>query len=454
MSGILTIEQLVRKGGILNPEIVWEKIKEKVRLDISEEGYETWFKPTRGIAKRNGILVVEVPNPFFAEWITEYYTPILKKAAEELKLKIAFSCKTSVPKKRRNLVNRASTYPVQPVDTELHPRYVFENFVVGESNRFPHAASLAVAKLPGKAYNPLFIYGGVGLGKTHLLQAIGNYIQKEGKGEQGVYYTSAELFFIELIEAIKGDKRSEFRDKYRSKHVLLIDDIHFLKEKECLQEEIFHTFNFLYKKGRQIVITSDRPPRELPILEERLISRFQGGLIADLKPPDLETRIAILKKKAEEQERELPDDIAYLIATKIKSNIRDLEGCLTKVFALSSFTGRNMDRELVNEALKEFLKPKKQVTSSTIIRETANSFGISPETLKLRKKTRNLVIARQVAMYLLRKYTTESLKEIGNIFEGKDHTTVIHATKKIEKLISQDSELREKIMGIEKRILG
>ncbi len=439
---------------------VWNRIKEKLKNRIDEQGFKTWFEKTKGVKRNNGMVYVEVPGAFFAEWIETRYGRILEEILKEEGIKVSFTVseKEKRPEKKTkevsSMVEKIEMRMVETGDeTRLQERYTFDNFVVGESNRFAHAASLAVAEMPGGAYNPLFIYGGVGLGKTHLLHAIGNKIRKT-KPELKVYYTSAEMLFIELIEAIEKDKRMEFKNKYRSKDLLLIDDIHYLKGKESLQEEIFHTFNYLYGAGKQIVITSDRPPREIPTLEERLVSRFQGGLVVDIQPPDLETRIAILHKKAEEEGKQLPQDVAYFIASRVKSNIRELEGCLIKLFAISSITGKEINVELAEEVLKDVLRYHPKVSVNQILKEVSAMFGISMEELRERKRTKELAMARQISMYLIRKHLKKSLKEIALIFSKKDHTTVIHAIEKIEKKMREDGTFREKIKGIERRITG
>ncbi len=433
---------------------VWNRIKERIKERIDEQGFKTWFEPTKGVSKADGVVFVEVPGAFFAEWIESRYKDVLDDLSKSEGVRIVFKTGNETKKREEKRVWVLETEVEGEEKTGLQQRYTFENFVVGESNRFANAASLAVAEMPGGAYNPLFIYGGVGLGKTHLLHAIGNRIRKT-KPKLKVCYTSAERLFMELIEAIEKDTRMEFKSKYRSKDVLLIDDIHYLKGKESLQEEIFHTFNYLYSAEKQIVITSDRPPKEIPTLEERLVSRFQAGLVVDIQPPDLETRIAILNRKAEEEGKKIPQDVAYFIASRVKSNIRELEGCLVKLFALSSITQREITVEFAENVLKDILRYYPGVTLNQIIKEVSKVFGISPEEMRERKRTKELALARQVAMYLVRKYLkNRSLKEIASIFGKKDHTTVIHAVEKIEKLINSDLSFKEKIERIERRIRG
>ncbi len=318
------------------------------------------------------------------------------------------------------------------MSTMLNPKYTFDSFVIGNSNRFAHAASLAVAESPAKAYNPLFIYGGVGLGKTHLMHAIGHYILHNNPKSQ-VVYVSSEKFTNELINSIKDDKNVEFRNKYRNIDILLVDDIQFIAGKERTQEEFFHTFNALYEANKQIIISSDRPPKEIPTLEDRLRSRFEWGLIADIQAPDFETRMAILKKKADVEKLNIPNEVMVYIATKIKSNIRELEGALIRIVAFSSLTNKEISVDLASEALKDIISSKqtRQVTIDIIQEVVANYYNLKIEELKSARRTRNIAFPRQIAMYLSRKLTDMSLPKIGEEFGGRDHTTVIHAYEKI-----------------------
>jgi chromosomal replication initiator protein len=335
--------------------------------------------------------------------------------------------------------------------TRLQERFSFESFVVGKNNEFAHAAALAVAEAPGEAYNPLFLYGGVGLGKTHLMQAIGNFIYRQYKNLR-VYYTPAENIMTELIDAIQKNQQMEFKRKYRTKDVLLIDDIQFLYGKERLQEEIFHTFNYLYSQGKQVVITSDRPPKEILTLEERLTSRFQGGLVVDLQIPDLETRIAILHKKAEAENVSIPSNVAYYIASRVKSNIRELEGCLIRLLALASLSGQDVTEQLADEILKDLIGKGSKITKQMILRNVIDEFGFSEAELKGKKRTQKLALARQTSMYLLRAHLSLSLAEIGDFFGGKDHSTVIHAIDKIEHLKKTDLEYFQRLERITNKI--
>lgn len=431
------------------PSKLWEGILERLKDRVSQEAYSTWLAPTKGLEMRDSTLLVEVPNNFFLEWIGQYYAKEIEEAIvlESVgPLKVALkSAGRQEPaplgaKKRQRLVYAKD-------GSKLQERYTFENFIVGESNRFAHAAALAVAEAPAEAYNPFFIYGGVGLGKTHLMQAIGNYVKRHKDGLK-VYYVPAENLFIELIDAIEKGNRLEFKEKYRNKDVLLIDDIHYLKGKESLQEEVFHTFNYLYGTNKQIVVSSDRPPKEIPTLEERLSSRFQGGLVVDIQPPDLETRMAILRRRGEAEGYTIPQDVAYFIADRVKSNIRELEGCLIRLLAKTSLENRNLTVDLAEEMLKDLISGNDHITKEAILKRACQEFGVSVSELKGRKRTQELAFARQVAMYLMRSLLELSLKDIGYFFGGKDHTTVIHACEKISQLKESDPSFAQRLKSL------
>ncbi len=335
----------------------------------------------------------------------------------------------------------------------LNPKYTFSTFVIGNSNRFAHAASLAVAEAPAKAYNPLFIYGGVGLGKTHLMHAIGHYILSQNKKAKVLYVTS-EKFTNELINSIQTNKNVDFRNRYRNVDVLLIDDIQFIAGKESTQEEFFHTFNALHEANKQIIISSDRPPKEIPTLEDRLRSRFEWGLITDIQPPDLETRIAILKKKAELENLEVDDDVLEFIAKRIESNIRELEGALTRIMAYSSLTNSTLDVSIAEEALKDIISSRqpKKITPELIQKVVSNHYQLKMEDLKSRKRSRPIVYPRQIAMYLCREMTDLSLPKIGDLFGGRDHTTVIHACDKVATDIKEDLQMKRTINELIRQI--
>jgi chromosomal replication initiator protein len=435
-------------------QATWEKILSYLKEKINDQSFETWFGKSRGIEIKDDVLLIEFPNNFFIDWIEEHYYQILEEAVGSIngnKLRLTFKAvkqdgNQPVKKKRRLLVAHDGT--------KLQEKYTFNSFVVGKNNEFAHAAALAVAEAPGEAYNPLFLYGGVGLGKTHLMQAIGNFVRKQQNKNLNVYYTQAENIMNELIDAIQKNQQITFKKKFRTKDILLIDDIQFLYGKERLQEEIFHTFDYLYTQGKQIVITSDRPPKEILTLEERLTSRFQGGLVVDLQPPDLETRIAILQKKAESDNVKIPNNVCYFIATRVKSNIRELEGCLIRLLALSSLSGLALNEELAEDVLKDLLGSNGKITKDAILKKVSQEFGFTEDEIKGTKRTQKLALSRQVAMYLIRNLLNLSLTEIGEFFRGKDHSTVIYAIDKVENLKAEDLEFSQRLMRITNQING
>jgi chromosomal replication initiator protein len=437
-----------------NAATLWEKMLDILSIQVNnKEGFATWLAPTRGVSFDNNILKVEVPNPFFIEWIGQYYLSAIEEAGQKVmnnELEVVFCTKDAKGNSLTAVVPRRSIRG-QPDVSKLQERYTFDSFVVGECNRFACAASKAVAEAPAEAYNPLLIYGGVGLGKTHLLHAIGNHAKKL-KTNLRVYYTPAENLFIELIQAIERGNTLEFKNKYRSQDMLLIDDVHYLIGKERLQEEIFHIFNNLHGAGKQVAFTSDRPPYEIPTLEERLASRLQAGLVVDLQPPDLETRMAILRKKAEKEGYELNQDLTYLIASRVKSNVRSLEGCLIRLMAVSSIEGKEITPEQAEKALNAIVPKTDFITTDKILEKITEEFKLRLTELKSGVRTKNIALARQVAMYLMRKMLGYSLKEVGIHFGGKDHTTVLHACKKIELLRTQNQEfdecIRRLVVGI------
>jgi len=444
------------------PKNLWETILSNIKSRIPKESFTTWFSVSKGIELKDGILLVEMPNNFYIDWIEEHYSNIIEQAVNAStgnNLRIAFKASTlnGVKSKEPSILSNLKKKPGRIIysanGTKFNPRYTFDTFVVGKCNQFAHAASLAVAEAPAEAYNPLFIYGGVGLGKTHLMHALGNFVQKNCSHLK-VYYTPAENILNELIDAIQNYRQTEFKKKYRDKDLLLIDDIQFLHGKERLQEEIFHTFNYLYEANKQIAISSDRPPKEIPTLEERLRSRFQGGLVVDIQPPDLETRIAILHKKAQLEGMKIPQGVAYYIASRVKSNIRELEGMLIRLFALSSLSGRDINEALAEEVLKDLFGNEQRITKEMILKKVAEEFSLPGDEIRGRKRTKNYAMARQIAMYLIRITLSLSLVEIGQFFGGKDHTTVIHAIEKIEELKKSDSTIDEIIKRISSRIKG
>ncbi len=413
---------------------LWNEVLERIRHKVNPPSFSTWFKPTRLVSRDAGKLTLGVPNPLFAEWLRNNYQGLIAETVLEVDGKaweIVFSSPQAAP-------SAGSAVPA--LRPQLESRYTFESFVVGAANRFAHAASLAVAQSPSKAYNPLYIYGGTGLGKTHLMQAIGDAVSRCGTMLRLKYITT-ETFVNELINAIRFDKTPEFKDRYRNVDLLLVDDIQFLAGKERTQEEFFHTFNALYETGRQIVMTSDCAPKDIPKLEDRLRSRFEWGLLADIQPPDLETRIAILSKKSAAMGVELPSDAALLIASKIKSNVRELEGALNRVCAFASMHRRPVSLELVKEALKDVLHVEPPViTVESIQKVVADYYNLKVSELKSKNNAQEFAFPRQIAMYLCKSLTDKSLPEIGRRFGGKHHSTVIHAIRKIEDKRSREQE--------------
>jgi len=418
---------------------LWNKILEYTKQEIGEQAFENWFTQTKLISVSDEIMVVEVPSNFLKDWIHDHYRDImniaiLKTIGKVLPVKFEIK-EEKLSRAGDGRVQAQAAPPEKPAQKKpfyLNPKYTFEGYVVGASNRFAHAATLAVAEAPAKAYNPLFIYGGVGLGKTHLMQAACNYISDMHK-HMKLFYTTSESFTNELINGIQTRTTQKFREKYRNVDVLLIDDIHFIAGKESTQEEFFHTFNALYDAHKQIVLSSDRAPKTIPGLEERLISRFEWGLVTDVQLPDFETRIAILKKKAERNGSKLPDDILYFIAEKIKTNIRELEGALIKLIAYSALENKKVTLELAKEILKNAgSEDSKKITIELIQKKVADYFDIKPADMKTKKRTRQVSYPRHVAMYLTREMTGHTLPEIGEYFGGRDHSTVIHACDKIE----------------------
>jgi chromosomal replication initiator protein len=417
----------------------WQQVLKFVEGRINRQNFLTWFKPTQfERLDENNNLFVKVPNHIFEEWLSNHYSDLLQEALQNSNLgnvKILFSAESnSQPKKE----SAAAATPVQTtlnfdsVEYLLNPKYTFDRFVVASCNQFAHAAALAVAESPSKVYNPLFIYGGVGLGKTHLMQAVGHKIKAMDRRVR-LNYVSSEKFTNEVINAIRYDRTLALREKYRSVDILLIDDIQFISGKEATQEEFFHTFNALYDAQKQIVLSSDSLPKEIPSIQERLQSRFESGLIADIQPPDLETKVAILKKKAEGENFEIPDNVAFYIASKIKSNVRELEGSLIRLMAFSSLRGEKASLGMAQEVLKHILKSQeKHISIEQIQRRVADYFSLKVSELKSKNNAKVIAQPRQMGMYLCRQLTGASFPEIGREFGGKHHTTVLHSVKKVE----------------------
>jgi len=450
---------------------VWEKTLSYLQGRVNEQTFTAWFKPITPLYIDGTGINLGVPNEFFKEWVSERYADLIMScltiAAGE-KIQLVFTAigeKESVDKKTKAEPQKSkpgilsSIFPRyakdhQPRQIGLNPKYTFEAFVVGPNNRFAHAASLAISESPAKTYNPLFIHGGVGLGKTHLMHAIGNFVSSKSPKTK-ILYISSEEFTNQLISAIQTRTTVEFRKKYRNVDVLLIDDIHFIAGKEATQEEFFHTFNTLYDAHKQIIMSSDRSPKEIPTLEERLVSRFGWGLVTDVQLPDFETRIAILKKKSERETVPVPNDVLYFLGDNIKTNIRELEGALIRVVAYAKLTGKNMSVDAARETLKGMItEGKKNINVALIQKKVAEFFDISFQDMKTKKRTQTIVHPRQIAMYLCRGLTSLSLPEIGAYFGGRDHTTIIHACNKIEKELKSKENIRKAIDQLTHSIKG
>jgi chromosomal replication initiator protein len=425
----------------------WEKILQHMERRVNPHSFATWFRPTRQEGSENGKLVVRVPSRIFRKRLTETYGELLQAVLAEVDMsntRLEFMCTENEPVPMGNPLKQ-TRLDFDSVDHQLNPRYQFESFVVGASNQFAHAAAQAVAEQPSKAYNPLFLYGGVGMGKTHLMQAVGHLIKKRNPAAR-LTYISAEKFTNEVINSLSFDRMIGFRDRFRSVDVLLVDDIQFIAGKERTQEEFFHTFNALYDLQRQIVISSDCPPKEISAIEERLRSRFEWGLIADIQPPDLETKIAILQKKAENERVIIPDDVAEYIARAIKSNVRELEGALTRLIAYASLTGCILNLVTAQQVLRNIIATQeKRITIDLIQKKVGEQFGLREQDLKVRSNTKAIAFPRQVAMYLVKQLTSASLPEIGRQFGGKHHTTVLHSINKIDALRRSDKDLNRTI---------
>jgi len=434
---------------------LWTRTLNLLKSELTEISFNTWINSIEPISLSTTSINLGVPDDFNKGILESRYSKLIKNAIKQLTLK-EYTINFVIPSQEndQNSFNDSVSQDDQYVSV-LNPKYTFDTFVIGNSNRFAHAASLAVAETPAKAYNPLFLYGGVGLGKTHLMHAIGHYTLTQNSSLK-VLYVSSERFTNELINAIKDDRNEEFRSKYRNIDILLIDDIQFIAGKERTQEEFFHTFNALYEANKQIILSSDKPPKDITTLEERLRSRFEWGLIADVQTPDLETRIAILRKKAQLEKLDVPNDIMVFIADNIASNIRELEGALNRVIAYASLTQRDMSVDLANEALKDILSANKnKVINSTNIKDiVARYYNIRVEEFKSKKRNREISYPRQIAMYLCRELTDMSLPKIGDDFGGRDHTTVIHAYDKISEDIDSNPETRRAVSELKKNIIG
>lgn len=439
------------------PEL-WSAAIAEIKEQIGKQNFETWIKPISFVSRSKTEIVLDVPNKFFRDWLIEHYleqmeTILSSLAKSNLKVVLGVNEKldgqSSVDKPlKRDDKPREKL----PSNNNLVAKYTFQNFVVGASNQFAHAACVAVANQPGEHYNPLFIYGGVGLGKTHLVNAIGHHAVSQRPGLK-VVYLSSESFMNELIASLRRDKMDEFKKKFRNVDILILDDVQFIAGKERTQEEFFHTFNSLYESHKQIVITSDKFPKEIPGIEDRLRNRFEWGLIADIQPPDMETRVAILQKKAEEEGVQLPQDVAMFLASHIDSNVRELEGSLTRLGAFASLTKAIVTVDLAKDVLRNTLKnAQREITVENIQKTICEYFNVKIGDLKAKRRTQNIALPRQVAMYLCRKHTETSFPAIGDKFGGRDHSTVIHASKTIERKIKEDPHMQTTIEKLERNL--
>jgi chromosomal replication initiator protein len=437
---------------------IWQHILSIINTKLSKPSFDTWFKATKIVTLTDHAIVISAPTTFAVEWLESRYTKLVATTVYEYldkQVNVSFVIEEAEPSEQFQM-HKEPPAPVQMEETVSHmlnPKYTFDTFVIGSGNRFAHAASLAVAEAPARAYNPLFLYGGVGLGKTHLMHAIGHYILEHSPSSK-VVYISSEKFTNEFINSIRDNRAESFRNKYRNIDILLIDDIQFLAGKESTQEEFFHTFNALHEERKQIIISSDRPPKEIPTLEERLRSRFEWGLITDIQPPDLETRIAILRKKAKAENLDIPNEAMMYIANQIDSNIRELEGALIRVVAYSSLINQDVTTHLAAEALKDIIPSSrpKMITIQDIQQKVGEYYNLKLEDFKARKRTKAIAFPRQIAMYISRELTDFSLPKIGDAFGGRDHTTVIHAHEKITKMIKDDPDLYKVINTISEKI--
>jgi len=439
---------------------LWKDCKARLKEVLGETSFDTWISPL-GVKKiTQSAVILEAPDAFFKNWIETNYLPQIQQALNDVGQKtfeVGFEVNPNLLQHKTNLIFKTiqKNFREEPQDSlRLNPRFSFDSFVIGSSNRMAHAASLAVANAPGKSYNPLFIYGGVGLGKTHMMQAIAQHVLSAKQGRK-VKYTSSEKFTNELIFSIRNRATEKFRHKYRELDILLIDDIQFLAGKEAAQEEFFHTFNVLYDYHKQIVVSSDKPPKEIPKLEERLVSRFNWGLVVDIKPPDFETRVAILEKKLEKDPIKIDRDVIHFIAQNVSTNIRELEGALVRIIAYSLIEDKPIDLGLAKEILKDMVKEiYRRITPESIIAVVGDFYNTSVEDLKKNKRSKTIVLPRQIAMYLIRELTELSLPEIGGVFGAKHHTTVLYAYKKIKQDLRGGEKLRLVINTLTQEIKG
>ena len=437
---------------------IWEDILEYVQTQIPEVEFRTWFKQVRPLGIDEGIFMIGVPHSFAREWLKNHYAPVLEHALKDLGAaspKVGFQV-VHFPSSEQPDIFKPGTAPgaaTAAARPRLNPKYVFSNFVVGQNNNLASAAALAVAEAPGRAYNPLFIYGDSGLGKTHIMHAVGHMVS-ERLPNLLIEYVTTEAFTNDLINAIREEKMAAFRDRYRSIDLLLVDDVQFIAGKERTQEEFFHTFNALYESGKQIIVSSDRPPKDIPTLENRLRTRFEWGLITDIQAPELETRIAILKMNAEYRGVKIPPEVIDYIARQVTSNIRELEGALVRVILYTSMNQIELNRQTVAAALSDVYAPSElNLTMDEILEATAFAFEVEAADLRSKGRRHELVLPRQVAMYLMREFTSHSYPEIGQFFSGRDHSTVVYAVQKITEQVARDRELEEQIQTVKGSLL-
>lgn len=443
----------------MTSEELWNKSLANIEERVGGNIIDLWFRPIKLSQYKEQQAIIEIPNRFFKDWIEDNYPDIIAESISgilgnpvSVRYKIAEKVDPNVRKMDMRLETRRQKLASRGI--YLNPKYTFEKFVIGQSNQFAHAAAKAVAESPGRIYNPLFIYGGVGLGKTHLITAIGNAVIDK-KPDISVIFVSAEQFTNEVVSAIRHEKMGELKEKYRNIDLLLLDDIHFIANKTQTQEEFFHTFNTIYERQKQIVISSDRPPKEIGAVTDRLRSRFSMGLIADIQPPELETKVAILQRKAETEKIFVPEDVAYYLASKVKSNIRELEGCLIRLGAQSSLTGKPINKDMAKSILQDLIEDdEKPVTTDQIQKIVAEHFAIKLSDMKAKKRTKEVALPRQIAMYLSKQLTNLSLSDIGKNFGGKDHATVIYACKQIEDKRAKDEAFNRMIESLIRKIKG
>lgn len=438
-------------------EDIWNKSLSLIEKKVGENAFELWFKPIKLSQLKEQNVIIEIPNRFFKDWVEEYYPNLINDVMEEIvgypvtvKFKIAEKEDSELKKIDARLEGRKQRLASKGI--YLNPKYTFNNFVKGQSNQFAHAAAMAVADSLGKAYNPLFIYGGVGLGKTHLITAIGNKVADK-RHDFNILYVPSEQFTNEVVSAVRHGKTEELKGRYRNLDLLLVDDVQFMENKTATQEELFHTLNTLYEKQKQIVLSSDRPPKEIKNITDRLRSRFSMGLIADIQPPEIELRMAIIQKKAETERIQLTDEVINFLASKIKSNIRELEGCLIRLGAQSSLTGDPIDVAMAKNILKDIIsEDDRPITIEQIQKTVAEFFGIKYQEMRSKKRTKEIAIPRQAAMYISKQLTDSSLSDIGKNFGGKDHATVIYACRQIAERREKDEDFNRKIESLIKRI--